>query len=205
MWTPCWAREVKKYEKNICTLFLLSLLVTSLFADKSRFYENKKLVDIMYVDSVDGLKVRDCPSLKSNRLCGLTHRLPVKIVAVGKEETIDGITAPWVQILLPCYEWKSSEPEYGWGFGGYLPKDRPAFIPPRTPEELKRFFVESKIFKSFYEDSKSYVGFVIFSDQVGIGTVGEYGKDGYQGDIIFLSHNKFKISAENNEYITRNI
>lgn len=114
-------------KKLICILFTFIVLISFSFADKSRFYENGKVIDTMYVDSKDGLKVRDKPSLKSNRLCGLTHRHRVKIVAIGKEETIDGITAPWVEILLPRYEWKTFEAEYGWVFGGYLSKKRKAF------------------------------------------------------------------------------
>jgi hypothetical protein len=31
-----------------------------------------------------------------------------------------GITAPWGEILIPRYEWKNEEPEYGWVFGGYV-------------------------------------------------------------------------------------
>ena len=110
-------------KKVICILFSLTVLVASTFADKSRFYKNEKVIDTMYVNAGDGLRVRDKPSLKSNRLCGLPHNFPVKIIAIGKEETIDGITAPWVEILIPQYEWKSVEPEYGWVFGGYLSRD----------------------------------------------------------------------------------
>lgn len=94
----------------------------------------------MYVDSEEGLRVRDNPSLKSNRLCGLPHRLPVKVVAIGKEETIDGITAPWVEILIPRYEWKSEEAEYGWVFGGYLSKEIPLFVQPQNSNQLKSYF-----------------------------------------------------------------
>ena len=114
-------------KKLICILFSLSVLVSQTFADKSRFYEGDKVIDTMYVDSVEGLRVRDKPSLNSNRLFGLVHRFPVKIVAIGKEETIDGITAPWVEILIPRYEWKGFEAEYGWVFGGYLTAKQPAF------------------------------------------------------------------------------
>lgn len=103
----------------IFTLFFIAG-VSLVFADKSRFYENGKVLDTMYVDSSEGLRVRDKPSLKSNRLCRLPHRLPVKIVAIGKEDTIDGITAPWVEILIPRYEWKGEKSEYGWVFGGYI-------------------------------------------------------------------------------------
>ena len=109
------------------------------FAEKSRFYENGKRLDTMYVDSKEGLRVRNTSSLKSEKLCSLPHRLPVKVVAIGREEKIDGITAPWVEILLPRYEWKNSEPEYGWVFGGYLKEKQPVFKKPSTKEELKNY------------------------------------------------------------------
>ena len=91
--------------KKLILIFtmIFTIGVSLAFADKSRFYENGSVIDTMYVDSPEGLRVRDKPSLKSNRLCGLTHQLPVKVVAIGREETIDGITAPWVEILIPQY------------------------------------------------------------------------------------------------------
>ena len=113
--------------KSILFALVLLFAITSAFADKSRFYQDGRVIDTMYVDSQEGLRVRDKPSLKSNRLCGLSHRLPVKVVAIGREEKIDGITAPWVEILIPRYEWKGEEPEYGWVFGGYLVKEQPRF------------------------------------------------------------------------------
>ena len=109
------------------------------FADKTKFYEDGKVRDTMYIDSPEGLRVRDKPSLKSNKICGLTHRLSVKVVAIGKEETIDGITAPWVEILIPRYEWKNDEAEFGWVFGGYLSEKRPKFTAPRNSQELKDY------------------------------------------------------------------
>ena len=36
-----------------------------MFADKSRFYEGSKVIATIYVNSEDGLKVQDYPSLKS--------------------------------------------------------------------------------------------------------------------------------------------
>lgn len=53
-------------KKIICILFSLTVLVTSVFADKSRFYENGKVIDTMYVDSEDGLRVRI--NLRSNQI-----------------------------------------------------------------------------------------------------------------------------------------
>ena len=159
------ALEVRM-KKVICILFSLSVLFVSAFADKNRFYEDGKVIDTMYVDSEDGLKVRDYPSLKSNRLCGLTHRFPVKIISVGKEETIDGITAPWIEILIPRYEWKSENPEYGWVFGGYLSKESPK-INLNDERELKEYLVnniwligikyDEYAFLRFYENSSAEI------------------------------------------------
>ena len=153
-------------KKLICILFSLTILITSTFADKSRFYENGKVIDTMYVDSKDGLRVRDYPSLKSNKICSLTHRFPVKVVAVGKEETIDGITAPWVEILIPCccYEWKSDEAEFGWVFGAYLSEKQPKFIAPENEEELKQYLGYIELFDEYEYDNKSgeYYKFIFF-------------------------------------------
>ncbi len=116
---------IKKVIKVILLALVLFLESTlCVFADKSRFYQDGKVIDTMYVDSAEGLRVRDKPSLKSNRLCGLPNMIQVKVVAIGKKETIDGITAPWVEILIPRYEWKGEKAEYGWVFGGYLSNSR---------------------------------------------------------------------------------
>ena len=141
-------------KKIISLLFTLTIIFSFAFADKKRFYENGKVIDTMYVDSVDGLKVRDCPSLKSNRICGLKHRFPVKVVAIGKEESIDGITAPWVEILIPSYEWKSGSPEYGWVFGGYLSKEIPLFVQPKNSNQLKSY-LEYSYFNFGFENGGS--------------------------------------------------
>lgn len=134
-------------------LFALILLAgtTLAFADKSRFYENGSVIDTMYVDSKEGLRVRDKPSLKSNKICGLPHRLPVKVVAIGKEDTIDGITAPWVEILIPRYEWKGEKSEFGWIFGGYLSRNIPSFETPKNAEQLKQY-LEYSCFNLGFED-----------------------------------------------------
>ncbi|MBQ1591806.1 MAG: hypothetical protein II077_07175 [Treponema sp.] len=126
-------------KKIISALLVTTFVMAAAFADKSLFYENGKVLDTMYVNSEDGLKVRDLPSLKSNRICGLAHRLPVKVVAVGKEETIDGITAPWIEILVPRYEWKGGNPEYGWVFGGYLSKFQASFVKPKNAAQLEQY------------------------------------------------------------------
>ena len=103
-------------KRSLLIFLLLSFAIISVFADKSRFFDNGKVIDTMFINSEDGLRVRDKPSLNSKRLCALPYRFPVKVVAIGKEEKIDNITAPWIEILIPRYEWKNEEPEYGWVF-----------------------------------------------------------------------------------------
>ena len=171
-------------KRFVCVLFILTLFAASVFADKKRFYENGKVIDTMYVDAEDGLRVRDFPSLISNRLCALPHRLAVKIVAIGKEETIDGITAPWVEILLPLYEWKGDEPKYGWVYGGYLSKEQPKFFAPKNAAELEKYLVSVEKFAEYEnnEDKKQYYVFYFSNDgrfrhgvdESGIGQGGEW-------------------------------
>ena len=153
-----------KLQKRILIFSIAFFSVTAAFADKSRFYQNGKVIDTMYVDSAEGLRVRDKPSLKSNRLCGLTHRLPVKVVAIGREETIDGITAPWVEILIPRYEWKSEKPEYGWVFGGYLSENMPKFIAPKNAEELSDYLTRLLFLIEIEENPESMYAVRILTD-----------------------------------------
>ncbi len=201
-------------KKVICILFSFLILLTSVFADKSSFYENGKAIDTLYVDSEDGLKVRDCPSLKSNRLCAVPHRLPVKVVAIGKEEAIDGITAPWVEILLPRYEWKSDNPEYGWVFGGYLNKEIPAFISPKTKANFE-IYLQSMLINiptEYFHDKKDCYGasfmpeaqFFFFKDKtfyseidVACGDIYEYVSGTYE----CLSENTVKLKYDNTELV----
>ena len=144
--------------KKIFLILAAAVVLSSVaFADKSRFYEGGKVIDTMYVDSEDGLRARDLPSLKSARLCALPHRLPVKVVAVGREETIDGITAPWVEILLPRYEWKGEEAEFGWVFGGYLSGEQPDFTkPPKTAKELQDYLSSIDAWDEYENNENHY-------------------------------------------------
>ena len=106
--------------KKIIVTVIISLLLTSLYAQNTKYQENGKLIKTCYVNSIEGLKVRDTPSLSGKRVAGLVNALPVKIISVGDSVTIDGITDTWVKILIPAYLWKDDTPEYGWVFGGYL-------------------------------------------------------------------------------------
>ena len=152
--------------KKLFLILAAAVALSSLaFANKSRFYEGGKVIDTMYVDSEDGLRARDFPSLKSARLCSLPHRLPVKVVAVGREETIDGFPAPWVEILLPRYEWKGDEAEFGWVFGGYLSGEQPDFTkPPKTAKELQDYLSSIDAWDEYEYNEKHYYIFSFRKD-----------------------------------------
>jgi len=130
--------------KSIVISFLFLLIVFA-SADSNKFIVNGKIVNIMYVDSLEGLRVRDNPNLNGNRICNLTHSMPVKIVAIGKETIIDQITAPWVEILIPRYEWKNDQPEYGWVFGGYLSLAKPVINIKNPSQKELEIFLTSKL------------------------------------------------------------
>lgn len=110
--------------KKFVLYILTGLMIFSLSAESKKYYKNEKLKNTMYVNSLEGLKVRDNPDLSAKRICGLMNAMPVKIIGVGKEIEIDGIKDNWVKILIPAYEWKSENPEYGWVFGGYLSEQK---------------------------------------------------------------------------------
>ena len=110
--------------KKFVLLILISFLIFPLSAESKKYYKNEKLIKTMYVNSPEGLKVRDNPSLSAKRLCGLVNAMPVKIVEIGSETEIDGIKDNWVKILVPAYLWKNETPEYGWVFGGYLSEQK---------------------------------------------------------------------------------
>lgn len=63
--------------------------------------------------TVDRLKLRKSESRSSNVIRTLDIGAGMILLSKGSEETIDGITAPWVQV-------KTETGETGWCFGGYL-------------------------------------------------------------------------------------
>lgn len=52
----------QKLKVKLTVLFILTLCTTPSFADKSCFYENGKVRDTMYVNSPEGLRIRQQPS-----------------------------------------------------------------------------------------------------------------------------------------------
>lgn len=90
------------------------------FYDSNIEYQDYDLVNWMAVDSKEGLRVRKSPSLKAEKICLLPDNFRVTITCLGQEVTVDNIKSAWVEILIPRFLWETSEPEFGWVFGGYL-------------------------------------------------------------------------------------
>lgn len=150
-------RNLRRIALAICA----ALLASAACADRAGFFKDGKPLGRMFVDSAEGLRVRERPSLGAARVCGLSHRSPVKVIAVGREETIDGITAPWVEILIPRYEWKGGEPEFGWVFGGYLKPEQPDFVAPKDARELADY-LSTHLSWAFYDKHGESIGFMHF-------------------------------------------
>jgi LPXTG-motif cell wall-anchored protein len=82
--------------------------------------------------AVSNLRLREKPTADANVLAGISEKSGMKILEQGPEETIDGITAPWVKVLL-------KDGKQGWCFSGYLEAlPQPAKEIPRAPAPLPR-------------------------------------------------------------------
>lgn len=77
----------------LCSNFLFSL--------DSEYFFNNKNIDYLYVNSPEGLRIRNKPDLSANKIGILYDRMKVKIISVGEETTIDGIKSNWIKVLLP--------------------------------------------------------------------------------------------------------
>lgn len=115
----------------------------SFLNSRDNFYKDGKRLKGMYVNSKEGLTVREEPTQGAKRRCGLKHGEYVILEEFGKTDTIDGITAPWVKIILDTAEWKSREPEYGWVFSGYLEK-----TPTLSSDEILSLISETEPYKA---------------------------------------------------------
>lgn len=108
---------MKKYILVLITLIFCSNLVFSL--DNNSFKNNKN-IEYLYVNSPEGLRIRNKPALSGNKIGVLYDRMKLKILEIGAEETIDGITSNWIRVLLPVESLKQKKTVSGWVFGGYL-------------------------------------------------------------------------------------
>ena len=121
-------------------LFALVLLNAfyAFSADKMRFYLGGK-INGQYVDSEDGLNVRDEPSLSGKKIAKLLHNDYVIPVEIGEKTTIDGTEDFWVKILLyPEHRKDKKKDEYGWIFGAYLDDAFPSFYADELKKQIKQ-------------------------------------------------------------------
>ena len=98
-------------KKKYVIVFLLWL--TSVFFVFSENKSGLNIISIKYVSSKEGLNVREKPDLNSKKIAGLIYGSEVKIINIGPEATIDGITDNWVTILVPRMTWGKTNAE-GW-------------------------------------------------------------------------------------------
>ena len=83
----------------------------------------KKIVNGVY-RAKDNLRLRETGSTSGKAITTMQANTCVRILSLGKEETIDGITDNWVEVELQFgandTEGKLIHGEVGWCFGGYL-------------------------------------------------------------------------------------
>ena len=97
MYTAGRAKGWRKMKKNL--LILIVFFITSiLFALNSEYFNNTK-IDILYVDLIEGLRIRDTPGLTGNRIGVLYDRMVVKVVEIGDEDFQSEIKQDVFQII----------------------------------------------------------------------------------------------------------
>ena len=106
-------------KKSFIVLILL-LISNFVFSLDATYFQNNQNVEHLYINSREGLRIRNSDDLSSSKIGVLYDRMMVKVISVGKQVTIDGIKSNWIKILLPIQTLKSGHNEYGWVFGGYL-------------------------------------------------------------------------------------
>lgn len=127
---------MKKYLLLIILLFSSNLM----FSLEINYFKHNKHIEHLYVNSPEGLRIRNKPTLSGSKIGVLYDRMKVKIISVGEETTIDGIKSNWVQILLPLETIKSNKNVYGWIFGGYLTDKLEPFSTKKwTDNDLQRY------------------------------------------------------------------
>ncbi len=132
------------------------LVTTPLFGLGNDFFRANKSIDILYVSSNEGLRVREGDSFSSKKVDVLYDRMCVKVVSVGKEEVVDGIKSNWVKILRPLETLRTGHNVYGWVFGGYLTDRLSSFSTAKwTDNDLQRYLSRF----SWVSGTRSYTRF----------------------------------------------
>lgn len=128
-------------KKVFLTCLLVLLYSTSLVsALDSQWFKNNRQVQTLYVDSPEGLRIRNEPTLKGTKTGILYDRMCVKVMDIGAETTIDGIRSNWIKILIPLETLEQNTDICGWVFGGYLTEaPKPFSTKNWTDADLKRY------------------------------------------------------------------
>lgn len=162
-------------KKILCVMLLGFICYAGLFGAKNDFYEGEYLVDYMYVNSPEGLRIRNAASLSANKIGAFYDRMKVKPVEIGPEVTIDGIKSNWVRVVMPVETIKTGRIVTGWVFGGYLTKTLKPFSTENwTDADLLRYLSRfawagsARQVYSFSKDGKYSMGLLESS----------YGEDG---------------------------
>ncbi|MDR2702088.1 MAG: SH3 domain-containing protein [Spirochaetaceae bacterium] len=125
------------------TSFLLVLLLNSL----PLFSQDNEFPKVMYVNSIEGLRIRLEPSLNSTRIGSYLHGERIVVYERSNMRvTIDGITDYWYKTEY-FKDFEGSYIRYSWVFGGYLSNN----LPPDAPVVLGRWDDEN--------DSRQYYFF----------------------------------------------
>jgi hypothetical protein len=94
-----------------------------IFEEENDIQEDKD--EIMYVNSIEGLRIRNLPNINGERIGLLEHYEKVKIIREDNSSiVIDGIEGKWVYVI--------TENNEGWVFNGYLTSSRPQEINTNT-------------------------------------------------------------------------
>lgn len=151
-------------KKSFIVLILL-LVSNFVFSLDATYFQNNQNVEHLYVNSREGLRIRNSDDLSSSKIGVLYDRMMVKVISVGKQVTIDGIKSNWIKILLPIQTLKSGHNEYGWVFGGYLTDNPEPFSTNGwTDSDLQRYLSRfswvtgSRIYYEFAPDGSYLVG-----------------------------------------------
>ena len=153
---------MKKISAFILSAFFLCSAAPAL---TSGYFKKHKNIDVLYVDSPEGLRIRSTPDLGGKKTGVLFDRMSVRVKSVGPEVTIDGIKSNWIKILLPIETLKNNEESYGYVFGGYLTDSlKPFSTAGWTDADLNRYLSRfswvsgSRTFREFDSDGKYFTG-----------------------------------------------
>lgn len=163
-------------KKVFLILSLFLSIFTYMFGAEKDFYDGNELSLVLYVNSPEGLRVRDGASLSAKKIGVLYDRMKVKPLEIGKEVTIDGIKSNWVRILMPIESVNEGKIVSGWVFGGYLSKKcKPFSTKGWTDADLMRFMgrfswgTSESFFYNYTTDGK-YSSGKLESSAGGVGT-----------------------------------